>query len=148
MPARGRLLNGQRSEKDNAELRMGCSLVRAPASSQPMVAHASRSEPRGAGRLPGATSRHMKLERRRLALACDAVWVRLLRQVFSEANIPRASGKGFAQTPAALRLATNSRMRFAFMPTSLEPIRDMERISSWLPPAAGVMRITISSLKP
>ena len=101
-----------------------------------------------------------------LALACDAVWVRLLRQALPGGNGPRPvaslpgglgpgppsihrpSGNGFDQTPAALRLATNSRMRFAFMPTSLLPIRDIERISSWLPAAAGVTRITISSLKP
>ena len=84
----------------------------------------------------------------RLALACNAVWVRLLRQVLPGGKIHRPSGNGFAQTPAALSLATNSRMRFAFMPTSLLPMRDIERMSSWLPPAAGVMRMTISSLKP
>ena len=127
----------------------GTAWYAASLSSQSMVAHASRSAPCGAGRLPGATSRRSKLEGLRpIALACDAVWVRLLRQVLPGGKIHRPSGNGFDQTPAAFRLATNSRMRFAFMPTSLLPMRDMERISSLLPLAAGVMRITISSLKP
>ena len=78
------------------------------------------------GRLPGATSRRTRLGGASpIALACDAVWVRLLRQVLPEGDTRRPSGNGFDQTPVALRLATNSRMRFAFMPTSLEPTRDI-----------------------
>lgn len=49
---------------------------------------------------------------------------------------------------ARSKLLTNFRMRAALAPTSLRPMRDLERMSRRLPSLAGSMRITTSSLKP